>query len=247
MVEAGRRHDRGRRDAARDLDRQGRHRGAVTGVRRDQRDPCSRGRDRRGGNGAGADRRRGRGFCARSRSRSPNRLLRRSPHRLPPLPRRRPPRPACASCVFRERALVRLPGRLAHRGRARDRPDPGSRHRRRWPRHEEGHPGLHRRRAAAHRRRAATRSCPRQRLLRRERCRCGTARRSATGRAADAGSAGRRRCGAGSARRRRIVRADVGDAQGDRRAHAEVTRHLGARDERDRGRHVEGRRRSASS
>ena len=37
-------HDRGRRDDRRDLDRQGRHRGAVAGVRRRPRDPGRRGR-----------------------------------------------------------------------------------------------------------------------------------------------------------------------------------------------------------
>ena len=54
-----------------------------------------------------------------------------------------------------------------------------------------------------------------------------------------------RRAGAGSRRRagrRRDVRADVGDAPRHRRAHAPLARHLGARDERDRGRHVQGRR-----
>ena len=40
---------------------------------------------------------------------------------------------------------------------------------------------------------------------------------------------------------RRDARADVGDAPRDRRAHAPLARHLGARHERDRGRHVEGR------
>ena len=42
--------------------------------------------------------------------------------------------------------------------------------------------------------------------------------------------------------RRASSRADDRDAQGDRRAHAPLARHLRARHERDRGRHVEGRR-----
>ena len=41
-------------------------------------------------------------------------------------------------------------------------------------------------------------------------------------------------------RGRRELRADVRDAARDRRAHAQVARHVGARHERDRGRHVEG-------
>ena len=45
-----------------------------------------------------------------------------------------------------------------------------------------------------------------------------------------------------AARRRRGARADDRDAPRDRRAHAPLARHLRARDERDRGRHVEGRR-----
>ena len=61
------------------------------------------------------------------------------------------------------------------------------------------------------------------------------------------GAAARRRRRAGSRRERRAAarrdaRADDRDAQGHRRAHAPLARHLRARHERDRGRHVEGRR-----
>ena len=47
-----------------------------------------------------------------------------------------------------ERRAVRLAGRRADRGRARHRPVAGAGHRHRRPRHEEGHPGVHRGRAA---------------------------------------------------------------------------------------------------
>src|SRR5262249_33616623 len=56
--------------------------------------------------------------------------------------------------------------------------------------------------------------------------------------------AGARPCaGPGRGRRRpgRDARADVGHAARHRGAHAALARHLGTRDERDRGRHVEGR------
>ena len=137
VVEAGRRHDRGRRDAARDLDRQGRHRGAVAGVRRRQRDPRAGRRDGRGRHGARADRRRGRQPPRRPRrpSRRPQPAADepRSAAASEPAPRaearsrsrRRPsPRPQPSG---RQRQVVRLAGRRAHRRRARHRPVAGAR------------------------------------------------------------------------------------------------------------------------
>ncbi len=79
------------------------------------------------------------------------------PHRLPRLPPR-PQRPLPHRSPLRrrravgERPLVRLAGRRPDRRRARHRPDAGARHRRWRPRHEEGHPGLHRVGAAGSRR-----------------------------------------------------------------------------------------------
>ena len=98
VEQAGGGHDRGGRDAARDLDRQGRHRGAVARVGRGQRDPRARGRDGRRRHRAGAHRRRGRGLCARSA-------------------RARAGDPACGR--GRQRACKRRPGRLGGRTAAR--------------------------------------------------------------------------------------------------------------------------------
>ena len=90
-------------------------------------------------------------------------------------------------------------------------------------------------------------------LLQRPRAPAGSARpsrpRRAPAPAAGSGSSGRRRRRHAArsrarprerARRRRDARAADRDAPGDRRAHAPLARHLRARDERDRGRHVEG-------
>ena len=123
--------DRGRRDAARDLDRQGRHRGAEPGVRRRQRDPRAGRRDGRGRHAARADRRRGgrERPGARRRARAATQAAADAPRRpraeggrarsRPPL-RRRPSRAAAAASE--QRQVVRLAGRRAHRRRARHRP-----------------------------------------------------------------------------------------------------------------------------
>ena len=110
-------HRRARRDAARDLDRQGRHRGAEPRRRRPRRDPRPGGRDRRGRDRAGGHRAgggspadaetasetRARGCRIRAASRDPHRgapsrtaqspYLRRRPRRLRTL---RQPQPEAA-------------------------------------------------------------------------------------------------------------------------------------------------------
>ena len=93
MAEAAGRHRRGRRGAARDLDRQGRHRGAVAGDRRPRGDPRPGGRDGRGRDEARDDR------AARAPTwpRRPPRRRRPSPRprrRRPRRTRRRRPRPS---------------------------------------------------------------------------------------------------------------------------------------------------------
>ena len=68
------------------------------------------------------------------------------------------------------------------------------------------------------------------------------ARRAGAGRSSCRGSGRRQAPPPAPARRRRDARADERDAPRDRRAHAPLARHRRARDERDRGRHVQGRR-----
>ena len=63
VAQAGRRHRRAGREPARDLDGQGRHRGAVSGRRRRAGDPRPGRRDRRGRHEARDDRARRRGRC----------------------------------------------------------------------------------------------------------------------------------------------------------------------------------------
>ena len=123
-----------------------------------------------------------------------------------------------------QRQDIRLARRRQDRFRARRRSEPGAGDRTRRPRHEEGHPQLHR--------------------VGRTGCTAGRAgaARGAAG-ARRAGNAGGSCSGCCLSRRgpgRRELRADDRDAQGHRRAHAPLARHLGARHERDRGRHVEG-------
>ena len=159
-------------------------------------------------------------------------------------PRARPSRAARAAAApaaagVGERHVVRLAGRRADRRRARHRPVAGARHRRRRPRHEEGHPGVHRGRAAR---------LARGRVARRPRRQLAAPSAAPAAPPTPAGS--RRRPRRRPRSRRRRPQAGTGetfepmsrDAARDRRAHAPVARHLGARHERDRGRHVEGRR-----
>ena len=176
---------------------------------------------------------------ARARSRLPS-AARRARQRL--LPLRSPPRRGRAR---RERQGVRLAGRRPDRGRARHRPGAGAGHRHRRARHEEGHPGVHRAgragtpRSRRLRRRAAARDAapppavhrPRRRL----RPRAAGARRAA-------GRESEPRAGDGetlepmTAMRRGI-------AEHMRRS-LDTSAHVTSR---DRGRHDEGRRRSARS
>ena len=136
-------HDRGRRAAARDLDRQGRHRGAEPRHGRRPEDPRPGGRDRRrrdearGDRAAKARRRRRRGppepepASRRRRSpRPPRPLPRRDAVRAPrrPRPQRRAEPAPVTGRRQRQRQDVRLAGRRAHRSRARRRrrPVPGT-------------------------------------------------------------------------------------------------------------------------
>ena len=114
---------------------------------------------------------------ARARDRSPRprpptrlRAKARAPRRTRSRSHRRP-RPSSAAVGRRQRQVVRLAGRRAHRRRARDRPVAGAGLRLRRPRDEEGHPGLHRAAAARrpqrprrpHRPRRACARCSRRR------------------------------------------------------------------------------------
>ena len=167
------------------------------------------------------------------------------PHRLRRPPPRRPPQPRLEAAA-RQRPHVRLAGRRADRGRARRRPERDRRHRAGRPRDEEGHPRVHRVRcpgtcgACTH----YTRQ-PRHRLHPSPPHRWSP--RPAPPAAPRHARAGVRRatraagaCGSWSDAWRGRG-ADERDATRDRGAHAPLARHLRARDERDRGRHVEGR------
>ena len=140
-----------------------------------------------------------------------------------------------------ERQGVRLPGRGADRLRARRRPRRGAGHRPRRPRDEEGHPRVHRVRRTRCGCAAATGACRRrapQLRLRRHpplRLRRRSPPRPAAPVAAAAGAPGR------------DARAGDRHAPRHRRPHAPLARHLRARDERDRGRHVEDRRRARAA
>ena len=163
-------------------------------------------------------------------------------------PRRRAPAPAraraCAcACAGRgrwqrrRREDVRLAGRGADRVRARRRRRSGVRHRPRRARDQEGHPRLRRvrRRPTAGTARAGGpgRACGARGTPRSS---AGAARaRSRPGRTPGTGT---RCCGTAGGRAGRVLRADDGHAPRHRRAHAPLARHLRARDERDRGRHV---------
>ncbi len=150
---------------------------------------------------------------------------------------RRPARCTGARRRIDRRQNVRLARGGEDRGRARSRPGAGAGHRPRRPRHEEGHPRLHRvgrpgDGAADTRAGAATRGA-----------RAGASRAPAAPGTGATRSAGGAAPGAARSRAtRRDRRADDRDAPRDRGAHAPLARHLRARDERDRGRHVEGRR-----
>ena len=171
----------------------------------------------------------------------------------PPSRRHGPARAAGAPAAGEQRQDVRLAGRGADRRGARRRPEPrpGNRHRR--PRDEEGHPRLHRvrrsRRARARGSEPPTSPSP------------PPSPRPPTAVAAPAGLAPPCRLAAAppppprtsgplraapspsraaAAEPGEIDGADDGDAPRRDGAHAPLARHLGARDERDRGRHVEG-------
>ena len=105
MAEAGGRGDRGRRVAARDLDRQGRHRGAEPGhAASSRRSSSRRARRSRSGRssrviapeGAGAPRRAERAARARDRRRPPTPRSRGRERAAEPTPRRAAPRPPAA-------------------------------------------------------------------------------------------------------------------------------------------------------
>ena len=151
----------GRRAAARDLDRQGRHRGAEPRHAAVQQILVAGGRDGRRRHEARRDRlrrggaRRRRGGAARARdpagrrraaaaaeaeTAADARALRAS------LAAPAAPRPSAdgGRASERRRPELRLARRRADRLRARRRPEPGSGHRPRRPRDEEGHPRLHR-------------------------------------------------------------------------------------------------------
>ena len=123
---------------------------------------------------------------------------------------------------------IRLAGRGEDRGRAQRRSGAGARHRPRRPRHEEGHPRLHRVRCAGQRASDAGAAA------RARAAACARAGASRTRAAADGTRAADRSA------TRRGPRAHERHAPRHRRAHAPLARHLRARDERDRGRHVEG-------
>ena len=154
--------------------------------------------------------------------------------------RRRPEPPAPAgNGSTATRHTLRLAGRRADRRRARGRPGAGRGHRPRRPRDEEGHPGL-RRVGQPRRRRPRSRAGPAPPPppgepaappLRRTRA-APPPHRAPPPAGAD--------CRGEPARR--DARADERDAPRHRRAHAPLARHRRARHERDRGRHVEGRR-----
>ena len=162
-------HDRGRRDAARDLDRQGRHRGAV--ARHPASSPRSssrkarRSRSARCSRGSAARAPRRRAGRARARRPSPRREAapaarpRPPPAELRPRRRRRrrplPPQPAAESSANGRTFVSPVVARIA--------PSTGSTRRRcrapaRRPRHEEGHPGVHRVGGRRQRRRPPSRS-----------------------------------------------------------------------------------------
>ena len=288
MAQAGRRQRRAGRAAARDLDRQGRHRGAEPRRGHRRRDSGPGGRDGRGRDGARRDRRGGRSTrgsrraCGAAAAGDPGRRRHRCSRAalagsLPRARRLRARRAAGARRGAarpgrrgrggeRERQEFRLARRRADRRPARHRPERYHRDGPGRPRHEEGHPCVHRvrRRRAAPRRGRSTRrrsgacrrarACDRRGRSRRRSPR-GPARTSCAG---SAGSGARPRGGSRRARRarsgsracsacarsgRRTRGADDRDAPRRRRAHAPFARHLRARDERDRGRHVTGGRR----
>ena len=153
-----------RRAAARDLDRQGRHRDPEPRRGRRHADPPPGGRDRRRRHGARGDRAGGsRGCCPRRPEDVPEPATQAAadaseaaanevaePTAPTPDSRSRSHADARAGgrACLRQRPDVRLAGRRAHRRRARRRPEhgPGDRHRR--PRDEEGHPRLRRERRA---------------------------------------------------------------------------------------------------
>ena len=157
MAQVGRRADRRRRAAARDLDRQGRHGGPEPRRGRRREDHGAGRGDGRRGNGAGRDRaRRSRARRARPgrgapRARNPGcgRRVRGGRDRDGRAHAGDSPR-ACSDprsrgrTGRRQRPHVRLARRRPDRLRARRRPErrPGHRHGR--PRDEEGHPGLRR-------------------------------------------------------------------------------------------------------
>ena len=273
-----------RRAAARDLDGQGRHRGAEPGRGRRRADPRPGGRDRRGRHGARAHR------AGRSRGRRARRSLRRR------LRQPEPPAPAEPAAAAPHRRLRRAGARAGQRSSRR----PRRRSLRRLGQREDFVSPVVARIAAEHgvdpsavpgtgtggrvtkkdilafiesgaaARRRPRRPAPDSRA--RRRCRRPQPRRGRARAGARAGrrpsqrpsplapvapapappalrrrrlllrAARRRGRGRGRARAGRGARADDRDAARHRRAHAPLARHLCARHERDRGRHVARRR-----
>ena len=196
----------------------------------------------------------------------PRRRSRLRPHLRPPrrqrLPARRPSPTGTDGPSSRPSSRGSPPSTASTRASSRDGPGRA--------RHEEGHPGVHRvrrrSRACARRsgcggsdaggsrdaavRRTAGASCRRAGPADRS---CRPAACSPAARSSGASGAGRSCAGSGggSGRRRRAGRgrergADERDAARRRGAHAPVARHVRARDERDRGRHVARRRREGA-
>ena len=139
LAEAGGRAHRGGRAAARDLDRQGRHRGAEPRIGHADADPRPGGRDGRGRHAAGADRRCGAPAAPESTAPAAPAQRRRP---SPPLPSPVAAGRSLPGSSRGERQGIRLPGGGAHRLRARRRPRPGAGHRPRRPRDEGGHSRL---------------------------------------------------------------------------------------------------------
>ena len=275
LAQAAGRDDRARRAAARDLDRQGRHRGSEPGRGRRRRDPRPGGRDRRGRDGARGDRapaspslrrgepaeaapRRGRepkpsrepaargAAAAEAPSTPPSR--RRSLRRAAAAPARSR-RPAGNGRTFISPVVARI---AAEHG-----VDPGA-----IPGTGQGGrvtkkdilAYIESGRAAP----PAPRAAPRGSSAAPATAAAPAPAPTGPGAACRSGAAllrlppprrqplrsrpSRRVRLAVAAERRRAGRADERDAARDRRAHAPLARHVRARDERDRGRHVEGRR-----
>ena len=242
-AKAGRRHDRGRRDDRRDLDRQGRHRDPLPGVGRRAGAARGRGRDRPGEH-PHRGHRHGGGGGERSEATAEAIRERRTPARStePVRCRRRParfPSPAAAAQAAahheRRRAHVRQPRGRADGGRAQPRHRRDPRHRPRRPGHEEGRPAVHRARRA----RPGGAGAGRARGARRAPLR----RRPHPRRPPHPRPRWPLPCGPRAGRRPRRGRPRRGalplhhDPQGDRAAHAPLARDGGAGDDRHRGRH----------